>query len=141
MASALPTQQLRLAWTPMCTKPPRFSRDQLAAWLHFLGEREGEEAFSAAAEGHVKFFYDQGRLSTGKAWSRLTIDYYRGFLPVGWADPLFFDGFDRSATAPVTPASATQPRGGYFQLTFNSTMQTQVTQRVCPGSVTAGHSK
>lgn len=96
----------------MSATSPHFSRGQLVAWLNFLGERGNAEDFSEAAEEHVKIFYDQDRLRTGKSWSRLTIDYYQGILPHAWADLLFFDGFDRSAAAPVTPA--TKPRGGYF---------------------------
>ena len=43
VASALPAQELRLAWTRMSETSPAFSREQFVAWLHFLGEREEDK--------------------------------------------------------------------------------------------------
>jgi hypothetical protein len=72
---ALPAQQLRNAWTPMSETSPQYRRDQFVAWLQILGEREGDKAFSEAAEADAKIFYEQEYLSNGKKWAR----YFRYF--------------------------------------------------------------
>jgi len=110
----LSAQELRNAWTPMSEASPAFTRDQFVAWLHVLGDLEDDPDFSEAAEEHAKLFYDQEYLRNGKKWARRPLDFYLGYLNTGWADIFFYDGFDRSFAAPVTPA-VSQSRGGYFE--------------------------
>ena len=98
----------------MSKLPPAFNRDQLVAWLHFLGKKEDDKDDSDSAEDHEKTFYDQERLRNGKTWPRLPNDYYRGYLPRGRTGILFYDGFDISSAAQgLSPLH--QHRGGYFQ--------------------------
>jgi len=97
----------------MSEASPAFTRDQFVAWLHVLGDIEDDPDFSEAAEEHAKLFYDQEYLRNGKKWARRPLEYFRGYLNTGWTDLFFYDGFDRSIAAPVTPA-VSQSRGGYF---------------------------